>query len=328
MNIKNKYQDFLLDHPLLKTILNYTWAILGSILAAFLIAYCFRAFVEPTTSEGYNLIAGGVNGCNQVITLAIIKMGFELSPEQITALHSILYLLINAPLIIFAFFKIGKRFAILTLINIVITSIFLKYIPSDWFSLFTINDDLIARSIFAGVLNGIGISIAVELNHCTGGTDVVSMYFGLKKGISIGKYVMIINSTIVLLFIILSSIDTPNSPSVQGPATMGLYTIVFFFTSSIVIDHISSRNKKVQLQIVTSEPRLAKVLIANFPHGCTVLDGRGAFLDQNKKVILTVISAFELKKATKIIYKIDPNAFITVSNPYKVFGKFFIKPMK
>ena len=328
MSLKTKYQDFLLDHPLLKTIISYTGAILGSAIAAFFIAYCFRAFVEPVSNNGYNLIAGGVNGANQVITLILLKLGFELTSDEINALHSICYLIINTPLFLLAFFKIGKRFAILTLINVILTSLFLKYIPEEWFALFTINDDLIARSIFAGVLNGLGISIAIELNHCTGGTDVISMYFGLKKGISIGKYVLVINSAIVLLFILLSYIDTSNSPAIDGPATMGLYTIIFFFTSSVVIDQISSRNKKVQLQIVTSEPRLAKVLISNFPHGCTVLDGRGAFLDQNKKVILTVISAFELKQATKIIYKIDPHAFITVSNPYKVYGKFFIKPMK
>lgn len=331
MSLKQKHDDFLLDHPIIKTILSYFWTILGSAFAAFCIAYCFRTFVEPETStEHYNLIAGGVNGVNQVITLALVKMGVIKADdtETIKLIHSIMYLVINTPLFIFAFFKIGKRFSILTLINVLLTSLFLKYIPQNWYDLFTITDDMLARAIFAGILNGFGIALALELNHCTGGTDVVSMYFGLKKGIAIGKYVLIINSIIVLIFILLSSVDTPNSPAIKGPFTMGLYTILFFFVSSLVIDQISSRNKKVQLQIVTSEPRLAKVLIANFPHGCTVLDGKGAYLEQDKKVILTVISAFELKQATKIIYKIDPNAFITVSNPYKVFGKFFIKPMK
>ena len=71
MSLKQKHDDFLLDHPIIKTILSYFWTILGSALAAFCIAYCFRAFVEPETStEHYNLIAGGVNGVNQVITIA------------------------------------------------------------------------------------------------------------------------------------------------------------------------------------------------------------------------------------------------------------------
>ena len=200
-------------------------------------------------------------------------------------------------------------------------------IPEDWTTIFQIND-LFARSICAGVLNGVAISIAVECNHSTGGTDILSLYVGLKKGKEIGVYVFIINFSIVLIYTILSSISTPSSAAVPGAATMALFTLIFFFTSSVVIDKLSTRNKKVQLQIVTKEPRLAKVLIQNFPHGCTVVDAKGAFLDEDKKMIFTVISSFELKKAQMIIYKVDPNAFITVNNAYKVYGKFFLRPMK
>ena len=110
--------------------------------------------------------------------------------------------------------------------------------------------------------------------------------------------------------------------------TMALYTLIYFFTSSLVIDHISTRNKKVQLQIVTSEPRVAKMLIQQFPHGCTIVDAKGAFYNSDKKIIFTVISSFELKKATQIIYKIDPHAFVTVNNAFKVYGKFFLKPIQ
>ena len=216
----------------------------------------------------------------------------------------------------------------MSLINVLLTSLFISLIPDQWTTIFSIQNELLARAVFAGVLNGVAISIAVELNHSTGGTDIVSTYFALKKGISIGKYVLIINGTIVLLYTILAGIDTSYKASTPGAATMALYTLIYFFTSSVVIDHLSTRNKKVQLEIVTSEPRLGKVLIQNFPHGCTVLDGKGAFMDQEKKVILTVISSFELKHATETIFKVDPKAFITVNTAYRVYGKFFIRPMK
>lgn len=339
-NLKEKNHDFLLDHPILKMIIVYGGTILGTVVSAFLLAYSFRALVHPTAyvsvfdsdagvtvTHQYNLIAGGVSGLAQTIILAMEKFGVDLVVSEAT-MQSILYFSINVPLFILAFFCIGKRFAILSCINIILTSVFISVIPDAWTTIFSIQNDLIARAIFAGVMNGLSISIAVELNHSTGGTDIISMYFGLKKGISIGKYVLIINGSIVLLYTLLASINTPYKPSVPGAATMALYTLIFFFTSSVVIDHLSTRNKKVQLQIVTSEPRLAKVLIQNFPHGCTILDGKGAFLDREKKVILTVISSFELKRATEIIYKVDANAFITVSTPYKVLGKFFIRPMK
>lgn len=325
---KENYQDFLLDHPTFKIIFEYIITIFGSFIAAFLIAYTHTGFVVGKTENGYSLIGGGVTGFAQLITLILQKCGIIMTQSQMMSIQSIVYFAINIPLFFIAFFKIGKRFAILTFINVIMTSIMISIMPDSINNLFNINNELLTRAIFAGFIHGVGIAIAFELNHSTGGSDIISTFFGLKKGIAIGKYVLIINGIIVLLYTALSMVSTENSPNVEGAPTMALYTIIFYFVSSIVIDKLSSRNKKIQLQIVTAEPRLAKVLIQNFPHGCTIIDARGAYLEQNKKVVLTVISEFELKQATKIIYKIDPNAFITVTDAKKVFGKFFIKPMR
>lgn len=326
--LRERYQDFLLDHPILKVIFKYTKTLIGCFLVAFLIAYTHTGFVVGKTAEGYTLVGGGVTGFSQLVTLILQKCGWQMTMDEVMTVQSITYFAVNIPLFFLAFFKIGKRFAIITFINVIMTSLMIKFMPDFINNLFNINEELLTRAIFAGFIHGVGIAIASELNHSTGGTDIISTFFGLKKGIAIGKYVLIINGAIILIYTILSMVSTETSPSVEGAPTMALYTIIFFFVSSIVIDKISSRNKKVQLQIVTSEPRLAKVLIQNFPHGCTIIDGKGAYLDKEKKVIFTVLSAFEVKQATKIIYKIDPNAFITVTNAKKVFGKFFIKPMR
>lgn len=328
--LKNKEKDFLLDHPILKIVLQYALSLIGTVIAAFCIAYTYRSLVSPAAivnGNSYNLIAGGVSGLGQVIIISMEKFGVILTREQENFVQSLMMIVGNIPLFLLAFFGIGKRFAIMSAINVGLCSFFISAIPYSWTVVFNIQNDLLARAIFAGVLNGLGISIAVKLNHSTGGTDIVSMYFALKKGISIGKYVLIINGSMVLAYTLISSINAA-TPATEGAATMALYTLIYFFTSSVVIDRLSTRDKKVQLQIVTSEPRLAKALIQSFPHGCTILDAKGVFFDQDKKVILTVISAFELKRATHVIYKIDPNAFITVNYTYRVFGKFYIKPMK
>lgn len=341
--LKEKYDDFILDRPILKILTSDAFMLLGTVIAAFLLAFTYRALVSPTatiitsisTADGkvelvtsqFNLIAGGVSGFGQVVILFFDKIGFNYGISH-DLMQSIIYFVVNIPLFTLAFFCIGKKFAIYSAINVLLTSIFIATIPQSWTTIFSIQNDLLARAVFAGVTNGLAISIAVELHHSTGGTDIISMYFALKKGIAIGKYVLIINTSIVLAYTILSSISTPSSPGVHGAATMALYTLIFFFTSSVVIDHVSTRNKKVQLQIVTTEPRLSKLLIQHFPHGCTTVDGKGAFFDQDKKIIFTVISSFELKKATRLIYKIDPHAFVTVNNAYRVYGKFFIRPIK
>ena len=51
-------------------------------------------------------------------------------------------------------------------------------------------------------------------------------------------------------------------------------------------------------------------------------------LKKQKYVLYTVISIYEVKRAIKIINKVDPKAFITITNVNQVVGKFFIKPRK
>lgn len=341
--LKEKWNDYVLEHPVLKFLTSNGFILIGTIIAAFALAYSYRALVapsaniiEPVIENGelvdsninhYNLIGGGVTGFGQVIILILDKLGIDYIISHAT-MQSIIYFAVNIPLFILAFFCIGKKFAIFSVINVLLTSVFISVIPESWCEIFDIQNDLLARSVFAGVLNGLAISVAVELGHSTGGTDIISMYFALKKGIAIGKYVLIINTSIVIAYTLLAAVDTPTSPGVPGSFTMALYTLIYFFTSSLVIDHISTRNKKVQLQIVTSEARVAKMLIQQFPHGCTIVDAKGAFYNSDKKIIFTVISSFELKKATQIIYKIDPHAFVTVNNAFRVYGKFFLKPIQ
>lgn len=341
---KSKFNDYVIDHPVLKFFISNGFILIGTIISAFIMAYYYRAFVSPTATiatpmindgafsgnfaiNHYNLVGGGVTGLGQVIILFFDKLGINYGITHDT-FQSILYFSINVPLFILAFLKIGKKFAIFSAINVLLTSMFITIIPESWTMIFDIQNDLLCRAIFAGVLNGLGITIAVELGHTTGGTDIVSSYFSLKKGIGIGKYVMIINTSIVLAYTILSSITTPYLEGVHGAATMALYTLIFFFVSSFFVDHLTTRNKKVQLQIVTDNTDIAKVLINQFPHGCTIVDAKGAFYNHDKKIIYTVISSFELNKATALIYKIDPHAFVTVNNTFRVYGKFFLRPIQ
>ena len=44
--LKEKYTDYMLDHPVLKNIMEYVISILATAIAAFLLAYNYRSFVN------------------------------------------------------------------------------------------------------------------------------------------------------------------------------------------------------------------------------------------------------------------------------------------
>lgn len=314
--VKN-FKEFFYEHPIFKAILEYILALLASLVSAFCFAYGFISFISPG-GDYQSLISGGASGMSQVL-VSIVKIFFHVEMEA-NYLQSIFYILINIPLFFLAFYKIGKRFAILSLVNVALVSLFIAVIPQDWTKIFDILDDNIARALFAGILTGLSSSIAIKFEHSAGGIDIISLYLSGKRQTSLGKYVLMLNTVIVITYVLLNGF--------VDHATMALYTIVYFFTSSMVINTLCLRNKKMQLQIITTAESLAKVLIQNFPHSCTIVDGKGAYSGTEKKVILIVLSYYEVKRAIKVIKEADPTAFVTVMHTDSVYGKFFIQPLK
>ena len=107
-----------------------------------------------------------------------------------------------------------------------------------------------------------------------------------------------------------------------------LYAGVYLFVVSLVVDQLSRRNKKAQIQIITTRNDLQKVLLANFKHGCTVVEAKGAFSGEGKKIIYMVVSSFEVKKVIGVIQEYDPQAFINVVSVQALYGRFYIDPIK
>ena len=96
----------------------------------------------------------------------------------------------------------------------------------------------------------------------------------------------------------------------------------------LVVDFINTRNKKVQVQIVTSVEGIENVLIANFPHSATVMKGKGGYSRSEKNVLYMVVSSNEVKHVVSLVRKIDPHSFISVTSLIQAYGNFYIKPIE
>ena len=96
----------------------------------------------------------------------------------------------------------------------------------------------------------------------------------------------------------------------------------------VVIDIINIRNKKAQIQIITSNEELPKLLISNIPHGATFVNAQGVFTDDKKIIIYMVVSTTEIKRSVAIIKALDPESFVNVTQLDGVYGNFHMKPIK
>ena len=336
--IKKQIDNFLFDHYIFKGFLDYLIGFLYAAISAVVFAFGFACFTTPQASNGFVLATGGVSGIAQMIALVVeLVTG---SAEARIIIQSIGYTVLNIPLLIFSWFKIGKRFTIFTLINVVLSSVFISVFSTTGVAKqvasFTLPDNngdnvlvlnsVIVRVLFAGVCTGLSSALAYTGGISCGGIDIISFYLGARRSTQVGRYNIIINAFIVLTYALLRTIDT-NITYVYALYSL-IFSAIYLMETGMIIDAINLRNKKVSLQIITNKEHMPEIIIANFPHSATVTKGHGAYSGAEKTIIWMVISSSEVKKVVNIAKKIDEHVFITATPLKQVYGNFFIKPLE
>lgn len=328
--LEKRYNSLVYSHLWLKYILEYGFATIVTAISSAIFAFGVNVFLKPTVNEAAEMVSGGSSGLSQVICklLEICNVNIFNFPISI---YSILFVLINTPLIIFSFRKIGKRFSIFTMMNVGLVFVFTNLLTGDFFDSiaeFVINSGgMVARCLFAGVCTGISSAIAYKIDSSAGGFDIISYYVSEKKSTTVGKYSLIINIAIILLFAAFTLIG--GGKEVAGESIGGIFfSSLYLLTCMLVIDTINVRNKKTKIEIVTTNEKLPQLIIANVPHGATVSKAKGAYSGKERIVVTIVVATNEAKRVVNVVKKLDPESFIEVTTLQQVYGNFHLKHVK
>ena len=295
---KNKYLSFIN-----KAIIMF--------LSAAVYAFFFKVIVE-----GRGFLAMGASGAAVIASRAL---GISMNKETlISVFYMIFYLIINIPIIIFGYQRISKKFIWLTLIYVVTFSVTVAVVPEDLGARLGFNlIDNATSAVLIGLISGVSCAIAFSMGGCAGGLDIVSAYLNIKKGKSVGNYNLVFNT--LVLFVGLC---------VFRDVASIVYTLIYAFVSSVVLDRYYNRNKKVLLEIITTKKdEVCSYLMVNAHHGCTIFPAKGAYTNEEKFVLHTVISSFQLRSMTKAIKTIDEKSFIVNIDVNHVHGEFYMPPI-
>ncbi|MFA5659786.1 MAG: YitT family protein [Bacilli bacterium] len=335
-------KNVIAKRPRLKIFLEWFYLLILVAISAFSYALAFRLFIHPSIATMNSVsgrqvlfVGGGVSGLSQnFVKLIYDILGFKLVAENV--LQSILYFLLNIPVFILGWLKIGKRFTIFSIINVFLASTFISLIPQSW-ETSVLYDSQLTRTLYAGILAGFSAAIAFKGNVSSGGMDIIAYYFANRKSEGVGKYNVSFNIVVVSFYFVLNLIKPsttsdvitdPGITNVNVAITSFISSITYLVMTSFVIDLINVRNKKAQVQIITNHEELATILISNFPHGATTVKGMGVFSNSEKTIIYMTVSSNEVADVVRLIQQVDERAFVNVSDLRQVFGKFYIRPIK
>jgi uncharacterized membrane-anchored protein YitT (DUF2179 family) len=221
-----------------------------------------------------------------------------------------LYVLLNVPVIIIAFVKIGHRFAYFTGFAILLAAIAMRMIQGPevpWVA------DPLVDAIFGGAVNGFGTGMALRNGLSTGGLDIIGILIRRKTGTKMGA----VNLTFNFFILIGAGI-------IFGP-TFALYTGIGLVVNARVIDLVYTRQQKMQVMVVTEHKDAVVDAIQNqLRRGITILHhAEGAYNHHQKEVLFTVISMYEQFDLRDAIYAADPDAWASMWRIERTFGKFY-----
>ncbi|WP_106498043.1 YitT family protein [Lentibacillus sp. Marseille-P4043] len=249
---------------------------------------------------GANVYASGFTGAAQLISSVFNDfLGIGIST-------GVLLFLLNIPVAILGWIKVGKGFTIYSAISVVFTTLFLEILP-----VIHLSEDIILNAVFGGVIAGVGVGITLKLGASTGGMDIVAMVLSRMKDRPIGTYFLLLNAIIIALAGVLYEPEN------------ALYTMVTLYVTTRVIDAIHTRHEKITAMVITRKAdELHRAIHNKMVRGITILPAKGAYTNEDKNMLYLVITRYELYDLEKIISEIDPNAFTNIVQTTGIFGFF------
>lgn len=224
-------------------------------------------------------------------------------------------LMVNIPLIVAAMFIVGKEFVIKTLLSIVTFSFCADYIYKDF--VFQ-TDDVLLTILFAGVIGGTGAAILFLRHGSSGGSDIVAMIVKkFRPHFRTGRLVLIVD-----LFIISASVI------VFKNINTAMYAIVYKVILGFVVDKFIYSGDEGKLLIINSPNKSNEIInyiTKDLKKGVTIINSSGGYSKKEINSLLCAVSNRTFITLRAGIKKIDPDAFVIITNTTEVLGLGFKK---
>lgn len=268
--------------------------VLGIIAGNILLALAVGLFILPN-----NVLSGGVAGISLILAPFI--------PLE----ESVMVLFINVGLLLLGWLALGTKFMVNSCVSSILYPVLLMIIQ-HFIEPPTV-DPLLA-AVFGGILSGFGVGLVVRQGASTGGMDIPPLIINKYFHYDVSKAVMITDAITVL-----------GGLYVYGFEEVLIGLVSVFLTGIGLKQALSYGESSAKyLQIISREYQMISSEIQDtLQRGTTLIDAQGGYTHEKKKLLLVACSDKEYQKVLDIVNKIDPSAFVIVTQASDVHGEGF-----
>ncbi len=265
--------------------LSYFWITVGAILSALSI----EMFLYPNL-----LIDGGIVGISLILG--------RLTSETFVPVY---LLVLNIPFIYLAYKFIRRTFVIQMLIAIILFAIalmLLKTVPPY-------KGDPLEVVVMGGAILGIGIGLIIRHGGCLDGSEILGIIINKKFGFTVGQVVLVFN---IFVFASYGIIFLNWHMAIQSLLT---YMVAFKMIDLVIVGLEEIKEVTV---VSTESEKISDAIVQELGLGLTIIPGRGGFSQEECDILNVIVERLDLSDLKELILRVDPKAFISISNVYEV----------
>ncbi|MBP5390031.1 MAG: YitT family protein [Bacteroidales bacterium] len=254
------------------------------------------------------LIVGSISGLSIVISTLFENVGVEIKVSTVL-------LIINAILLILAYFLIGKEFGLKTVYTALILSPLMdlcaRVLPND--QAFPdgsmMGDPWLDLVCFVLILS-IAQALLFRINASTGGLDILAKIVNKYAHADIGTSVSIAGACICATALLIN------------PFRLVILGLIGTYINGLMVDFFTaSLNRRKRVCIISKEhERVRQYIIGDLGRGCSLYEVKGGFSGENSIEIQVLLTQSEFADLMKYLSDNDIHAFITAGNCSEVYG--------
>lgn len=215
---------------------------------------------------------------------------------------SVITFLINVVLLIIGYLLIGPEFGIKTIFSTLLLPVYLGIFETIFPDFQSLTQDQFLDVLCYILVVGVGLAMLFSINAASGGIDIVAKLMNKFLRMELGK-AMSVSGILVSL----------SSALCYDTKTVVLSVLGTYFGGIIVDYFIFGMNLKRRVCIISPKfDQILDYILHDLHSGATIYEGKGAYNNQIRKEIITIVDKQEYKLLMDYVRDTDPDAFVTV----------------
>ena len=292
-------------------------------MGCFITSVAFVYFINP-----YKLVPGGVFGASIVLhnlfpTFQVGTFGY----------------MIGIPLLLISYFFLGKNIGARTLVASLVTPFLMNMVTNFAYpdaaavqaldpaklagGHMNLCNDLILACIIGPVLIGFGEGLIMKNKATSGGSDIVAMLLHKYFRVRFSSALIVVDAVVICFGLVVIGFGLGTQSPAENSWLLSGYSLICVVIISRTLSFVFSGTKDHKLLFIITDHdkwELRDFIIHELKRTATVLMGHGLYSQQEKATLMMVVKMREVDEVTAAIGKIDPQAFVIVTDSYDTFG--------